>query len=68
VQTNGSETTHIFHKNRQISFLAMKKKHSKVNTSSRSHRKFQTTKDKNKQKTEKLKTKPGPMIMALVSS
>jgi hypothetical protein len=33
-----------------------KKPHSKVNTSSRSHRKLQTRKDKNKQKTEKTKS------------
>jgi hypothetical protein len=38
--------------NREISIVKMKKKHSKVNTSSRSHRKFQTRKDKNKQKTK----------------
>jgi len=41
---------HIFHKNREISILTMKKKHSNVNTSSRSHRKFQTRKDKTNQK------------------
>jgi hypothetical protein len=33
----------------------MKKKHSKVNTSSRSHRKFQTRKDKTNQKQKKQK-------------
>jgi hypothetical protein len=41
----------IFNKNREISILPIKKKHSQVNTSSRSHRKIQTRKDKNKQKT-----------------
>jgi hypothetical protein len=52
-----SETTHVFHKNREISYLAMKKKHSKVNTSSRSHRKFQTRKDKTNKKPKKKKKK-----------
>jgi hypothetical protein len=42
----------IFHKNREISILTMKKKHSKVNTW-RSHRKFQTRKDKTNQKKKK---------------
>jgi hypothetical protein len=48
----------IFLKNREISILTMKKKHnSKVNTSSRSHRKFQTRKDKtNKKKKKKNKS------------
>jgi hypothetical protein len=41
----------IFLKNREISILTMKKKHnSKVNTSSRSHRKFQNRKDKTNKK------------------
>jgi hypothetical protein len=49
-----SETTHVFHKNREISYLAMKKKHSKVNTSSRSHRKFQTGKRQKQTKNLKI--------------
>jgi hypothetical protein len=41
----------IFLKNREISILMMKKKHnSKVNTSSRNHRKYQTRKDKTNKK------------------
>jgi hypothetical protein len=48
----------IFLKNREISILTMKKKHnSKVNTSSRSHRKFQTRKDKTNKKPKKKKKK-----------
>jgi hypothetical protein len=49
----------IFHKNREIYILPMKgkKNPSKVNTSSRSHRKIQTRKDKNKAKHKNKKQK-----------
>jgi hypothetical protein len=48
IQTQKEREKNIFHKKREISILMMKKKHSKVNTSSKSHRKFQTRKDKTK--------------------
>jgi hypothetical protein len=50
IQTQREREKNIFHKKREISILTMKEKHSKVNTSSKSHRKFQTRKDKIKKK------------------
>jgi hypothetical protein len=38
IQTQKEREKNIFHKKREISILMMKKKHSKVNTSSKSHR------------------------------
>jgi hypothetical protein len=50
-----TNSRNILHKNREISILMMKEKHSKVNSSSRSHRKFQTRKDKTNKKQKQKK-------------
>jgi hypothetical protein len=59
VQKNGSETTHIFHKNREISFLAMKKKHSKVKHFFKKPQKVPNQERQNKQKTPLKKRNSG---------
>jgi hypothetical protein len=52
IQTQKEREKNIFHKKREISIFTMKKKHSKINTSSKSRRKFQTRKDKTNKKTK----------------